>query len=132
MKLSVIIKAMLGFLALGMAFVGLFLPIWPTTPFVLLSIGCFSATPQLQNKLLRISWIREYYESYTAGKGVCKRTVAISLSFLWGMLFLSMVIVQKTWLILLLIAVGVAVTIHIRWVSRRRIPKKVLLKENKE
>lgn len=113
MKLAIILKITLGFLALSFATVGLFLPVWPTTPFVLVAIGCFSSTPRLRNKLLQIKYFREYYESYTNGTGIANKTLAISLCFLWGMLILSMFLVGEPWVILLLVGVGICVSIHI-------------------
>lgn len=113
MKLLVLLKLILGFLALLMAAVGLLLPIWPTTPFVLLAIGCFSSMPAMRNRLLRISFFREYYESYTAGKGVGRKTVWKSVAFLWIMLVISMVFAKKLWVVVLLSAVGTCVSAHI-------------------
>lgn len=120
MKLTVLLKLILGFLALLLAAVGLFLPIWPTTPFILLAIGCFSATPKLRDKLLRIHWIREYYEGYTTGKGIRRKTAAVSIGFLWVMLMISMLLLSRPWIILLLLMVGAAVTVHILWLSKDR------------
>jgi len=120
MKISLIIKLVIGFLALGLGAIGLLLPVWPTTPFVILAVGCFSATPKIQSKILQIKFFREYYESYTEGQGLRRQTVVVSLSFLWGMLLLSAIIVQKPMIFLILAVVGIAVTIHILWIARPR------------
>lgn len=120
MKLVTLLKLLLGFLALGMAAVGLVLPVWPTTPFVLLAIGCFSSSPRLRAKLLNITFFREYYESYVAGKGIRRKTVVASLVFLWGMLLLSVLLVRTLWISLLLLVVGTAVTVHILVLSKGR------------
>lgn len=130
MRPADLIKLAFGFLALLFAAVGLFLPVWPTTPFVLAAVGCFSCTPQLQHRLLRVSWLREYYESYVYGRGVRRKTVAVSLGFLWGMLLLSMVLANKMWITLLLLAVGVAVTAHIVIISKGKKGKRRGLDES--
>lgn len=126
MKLSVLIKAALGCVALVLAAIGLFLPIWPTTPFVLVALGCFSAMPAMRAKILRIHFFRTYYESYTQGRGLPRKTVMASLLFLWGTLLVSALVAKSTPMMIVLAAVGVAVTIHICWMARtrqRRPPK---------
>ncbi|MCL2356193.1 MAG: YbaN family protein [Defluviitaleaceae bacterium] len=45
MKVKHLLINALGFLLLGIGAVGLFVPLLPTTPFVLLAAVCFSYTP---------------------------------------------------------------------------------------
>ena len=118
MRLKNILLTIAGSLLVLMATIGLFLPIWPTTPFALLAVACFSGNPTLQARLLRIRFIREHVENYRNRTGLPRRNLVISLTFLWSMLILSMVLLQKLWLVLLLAAIGVAVTIHILCVAR--------------
>lgn len=120
MRIKVLLLTAVGFLSLALGAIGLLLPVWPTTPFVLVAAGCFSGTPRLRAKLLRISFFREYIESYQAKTGLSRRTVTVSLSFLWGMLILSALLVQAAWLRLLLAGVGAAVTAHILWIAGAR------------
>ncbi len=121
MRLLLLVKVALGFLFLALAAIGLLLPIWPTTPFVLLSVGCFSSTPKLKKQLMRIPFFREYYESYTAGHGLRRKTVLCSLIFLWGMLLVSSLVMWKLWVMLLMIPIGLVVTVHILWIAKGRV-----------
>lgn len=120
MKISLILKIAIGFLALSLGAIGLILPVWPTTPFVLLAVGCFSSVPRIQKRILKIRFFREYYEGYIFGRGLRRKTVTVSLVFLWGMLILSAFLSGKVSVALLLFLVGVAVTIHILWIARTK------------
>ena len=117
MKLGGYIKMIFGFVLLVCGGVGVLVPLWPTTPFVLLAVWCFSATPWVQRKILAIGFFREHYDNYTTGKGLDRKTVVESLIFLWSMLGLSGFFSQEPRVILLLCIVGVSVTGHILWVA---------------
>lgn len=110
-----------GFLLLAIGAVGALVPVLPTTPFVLLASGCFAGNPAIRARMLRNKFFREHLENYQQRTGLKKRTVVLSLSFLWGMLCLSMLAVAKLWCTLLLLGVGLAVTLHILCIAR---PKK--------
>ena len=60
MRLKNILLTIAGSLLVLMAAIGLFLPIWPTTPLALLAVACLSGNPPLQARLLRIRFIREH------------------------------------------------------------------------
>lgn len=102
-----------GFFFLALGLVGLVLPVWPTTPFVLLAAGCFSTSPAMQQRLMRVDFFREHFENYKNRTGLSGKTLASSLAYLWGMLVLSMVLTRRLWLCLLLLGIGAAVTVHL-------------------
>lgn len=110
----------LGFLFFAAGALGAVLPVLPTTPFVLLSAACFSGSPRLRARVLRIGFFREYYESYRTKRRLSRKTVGVSLAYLWGMLLLSMLLTRRLWLALLLAAIGAAVTVHILWLAKGR------------
>ncbi len=112
------LRAGAGILLLLLGFIGLFLPVWPTTPFVLAAFGCLASAPRLRALILRVPLFREYLENYRARRGLKRRTVAASLVFLWGMLGLSVFLTRQFWLALLLAGIGAAVTVHILMVAR--------------
>lgn len=120
LRLKTILLTGLGVLFLGLGAVGLVLPVWPTTPFVLLAAGCFSVSPTLKARLMRLPFFREHIENYENKTGLTRRTLTVSLVWLWGMLLLSVFLVSKPWLIVLLLCVGAAVTGHLLWMSKAR------------
>ncbi len=118
MKTVLLVAA--GFVLLALGAIGIVLPIWPTTPFVLAAAACFTGAPRIRAWLTRLPFFGEHLRNYRNRTGLSRRTVAVSLAFLWGMLALSGLMVRQLWLIALLIAVGAAVTVHIVWISRPR------------
>lgn len=112
------VRTGIGFTLLGLGAIGLVLPVWPTTPFVLASFACFSSSPKIRTQILQVHFFREYIENYEKGKGLSAKTVRLSLLWLWSMLVGSMFIVKETWLTILLILIGISVSIHILWISR--------------
>lgn len=124
MRIRALFLAGLGFVFLAIGAVGLFLPLLPTTPFVLLAAACFSGTPRIKARIMKIRFFREHLENYKKRTGLSKKNVAISLIWLWGMLAFSALMIQKLPILLLLMVVGICVTVHILLMSRVKIPIK--------
>ena len=118
MKLLTLLKAFIGFMALALGAIGLFLPVWPTTPFVLLAVGCFSSFPRIRARILRIKFFNDYYDAYTRRRCLGKSTAVVSIVFLWMMLLLSMLLVDNLFVIILLPIIGIAVTVHILIIAK--------------
>lgn len=103
-------------LALGI--IGIALPVWPTTPFILVASLCFASNPVLYARIMKIPIVGEYIRNYRDRKGISSRTMMVILIFLWGMLTISALYIGKLPIICLLALVGIAVTVHIAWISR--------------
>jgi uncharacterized membrane protein YbaN (DUF454 family) len=104
----------LGTIFLLIAAIGVVLPVLPTTPFLLLTAGCYARGSTrfhywLLNNGLFGSYLRDYYE----GRGVPSRTKALSLFLLWSMILWSAWRVQQWHAALGLMAVALAVSAHI-------------------
>lgn len=104
-----------GTLSLGLGIVGIFLPLLPTTPLLLLSATCYArSSKRFYNWLLNNKWFGNYIKNYREGKGVPLKVKFLSISFLWiaiGYAVIFVVHILLGRIILILIAVGV--TIHI-------------------
>ncbi len=118
MSIKNILLTAAGFVLLGIGAVGMFVPILPTTPFVLTASACFTGNPAIRNRLLRVKFFKEHLTNYQQRTGLQRKTVVTSLSFLWAMLFYSMLVIGKLWALLLLTGVGTAVTAHILCIAR--------------
>jgi uncharacterized membrane protein YbaN (DUF454 family) len=120
LQLKTILLTGLGAIFLVLGAIGLLLPLWPTTPFVLVSAACFSSTPHLKAKVMKISFFKEYIESYEQKAGLSRKTVVKSLAWLWSTLLVSMFLTREVWISLLLLIVGIAVTCHILYIAKCR------------
>lgn len=118
MNIKTVVLTICGMLLLILGAIGAFLPILPTTPFVLAAAGCFSGTPRLQGYIMRIPFFREHITNYKQRRGIPRRTVIQSLVFLWGMLIFSMFRVESVFMPPMLFCIGIAVTIHLLIMSR--------------
>lgn len=103
-----------GTFSLALGAIGVFLPILPTTPFLLLSAACYMRSSQHMHKwLLENRWFGEYIRNYKEGRGIPFKTKIVALTFLWAGIIYSAFIALDEILIaqvaLLLIAVGVSI-----------------------
>jgi uncharacterized membrane protein YbaN (DUF454 family) len=115
MKLKDALLTAAGILLTAVGAVGIFVPLLPTTPFLLLAAAAFSAgNPRMHRRLMETRYIGEYIRNYRDGSGVSRRTKALSLAYLWLFLALSAFMMRRIpWMPFLLVAVGAAVTAHV-------------------
>lgn len=103
-----------GILSLVLGIIGIFLPVMPTTPFLILSASCFIRSSEtLYNKLMNNRIFGEYLRNYYQNKTLPKRVKVIAISVLWISILTSSVLMWKLWLFLLLITIASFVTYHI-------------------
>ena len=73
-----------GTLALAAGVVGVFVPIWPTTPFLLLAAACYiRSSERLYRWLLDHRHLGRYVRDFVSGEGVPLRAKVIALSLMW-------------------------------------------------
>lgn len=110
----------IGILSLTLGAIGIFLPVLPTTPFVLLSAGCFSiSSPRLSEKLTRSRIFGSYIQNYRYKTGVPHKAKIRAILFLWFGLILSMILIKTLLMTVVLLIIGIAVTIHLASLKER-------------
>jgi len=101
------------FLVLGI--IGIFIPLIPTTPFLLLAASCYvRGSKKFYNWLIKNRWLGEYIKNYQDGKGIPLNIKIISIMFLWITIIFSIIlIVSNIFIRIILIIIVIGVTIHI-------------------
>lgn len=118
-----ILFAVLGILSLALGVVGAFLPILPTTPFVLLAGVLFArSSPKLNNWLLSHKIFGKIIHDFQVDKSITLHAKIISISMLWvSILFSAFYVIEgRIWLKVILLAVATGVTIHIAKYKTKR------------
>lgn len=121
MNIKNIILMTVGLISLLLGAIGIFLPILPTTPFVLLSAGCFSiSSPRLSAMLMKSKYFGSYIENYRYKTGVPLKVKRRAIIFLWIGLSISMSLIKTPLVISILIIVGICVTTHLSTLKTRK------------
>jgi uncharacterized membrane protein YbaN (DUF454 family) len=104
-----------GTVCLGLAFLGIFLPVLPATPFLLLAAFCYGrGSERFYDWLVDRSWVRGYIRGYREGRGIKIKHKVMSFILLWLTIGYAIGFgVTIWWLKLLLVIVAVGVTTHL-------------------
>lgn len=110
-----ILLTSIGLISLTLAIVGIFLPILPTTPFLLMSAAIFlKNSPRLYEWLMSHPKLGTYIRNYTEHKHIPLRAKVISLSLVWISLSYCAFSVADHWLLsVMFLAIAIGVSIHI-------------------
>jgi hypothetical protein len=115
-----------GLLCVALATAGVFLPILPTTPFLLLAAACFArSSERLYRWLHENRWFGPFLTRYRAGLGIPLLSKLMIIMLLWITLAASAFLAMPDrlwWVRLILLAVGLGVTTHLLWIPTYREP----------
>jgi len=115
MRLKKYIYITLGFFFVGLGVLGIFVPLLPTTVFLLIAAYLFAkSSDKYYNWLITSKYFGKFIRDYREGKGVPLKVKTISLTALWVTILFSVFFVVKVlWLKLLLIAIAIGVSWHL-------------------
>jgi uncharacterized membrane protein YbaN (DUF454 family) len=110
-----ILLVIAGTVCVGLGIVGIFVPVLPTTPFLLLAAACYARSSQrFHNWLLNNKWFGSYIRNYLERKGITLRAKIITLSLLWITIGVSIAFTVETLALkLILVIIAIGVSIHI-------------------
>ena len=115
-----------GSVSVVLAVLGMFLPVLPTTPFLLLAVFCYGrSSERAHNWLTTNRYFGDYITNYREGRGIPIRQKLVTIAILWlsisyGILFGP----QYWWLQAILLTTAVSVSAFLLlWVkTKREIP----------
>lgn len=109
-----VIYIILGTLLTTLGVLGVFLPILPTTPFLLLAAFFYlRSSKKLYDKLIHHKILGKYIYNYLTYRAVPKSAKVLSIIMLWLTISISIILVQPIWLKALLALIAVTVTVHL-------------------
>ncbi|MFC1912743.1 YbaN family protein [Chloroflexota bacterium] len=104
-----------GTILTGIGIIGIFVPILPTTPFLLLAAACYlRSSRRFYNWLLGNRFFGIYVKNYLEGKGMPLKLKISVIALLWITVGLLIgFLVEHLAVKIILVVIHIAVTIHI-------------------
>ena len=105
----------LGIVSLALGVMGVFLPVLPTTPFLLLSATLFfRSSPRLYDWLLSHPRLGVYIKNFREYKAIPLRVKIVSVSLVWiTLLYCAVFVAQAWWFRLFFVLLACGITAHI-------------------
>ena len=105
---------LLGVIFVIFAVIGIFVPLWPRTPFAIAASMFFAkSNPKLHSRLIKSRLIGPYLENYYFKTGMTMGYKIRTCIFMWIGLIVCMLIIDLWWLYVLLSIKGVVVSLHL-------------------
>lgn len=104
-----------GTLCVAVGVIGVFVPVLPTTPFLLLAAVFYArGSERFYHWLLTNRWFGAYVSNYRQGRGIPLRQKMLTLALLWLTIGYAVAFaVSNAWVQVILLGIAVAVTIHL-------------------
>jgi uncharacterized protein len=104
----------LGFFFVVMGGIGVVVPVWPTTIFLILALWSFKkSSPRMEAWLLSNRYFGPSLRDWEETGSVRKRTKVIAIGAIWLSILVSCLLVSMLWVRLLLLTVAIALTLYL-------------------
>lgn len=109
------IYILFGTLSLILGIIGIFLPLLPTTPFLLLAAALYvRSSPRLYDWLLNQKYLGPYIRNFRENKAIPLKAKVISITLIWtSILYCVFCIVPYGWLKIVLLLIAAGTSYHI-------------------
>lgn len=110
-----LILILIGVVATTLGTIGIFLPVLPTTPFLLLALWVFAKSSKRCENFIRTNRLfGKYIDDYSKGEGIPLRAKRASITMLWiTILTANFAFIPLHWVKAFLTMVAISVTVHI-------------------
>lgn len=105
----------IGLVSTGLGVIGIFVPLLPTTPFLLLAAACFArSSERFHTWLIEHSHLGPIIKGYLDGSGIPLRAKQTSITLVWLTIgSSSLLLVNIIWIQGLLILLALAITCYL-------------------
>ena len=113
-----------GTVSLGLGILGVFLPLLPATPFLLLASACYlRGSERLHRRLMESRLLGPYIRNFQRGRGIPLRAKVVTLLLLWASLLYSIYRIDVLVVDILLVATGLTTsTLILRMKTLKEAP----------
>ena len=109
-----VLMTVLGCLCVALGIAGIFLPLLPTTPLLLLASWFFArSSDRFHRWLINHPSLGAIILAWENGEGLERKVRRRVLIVLWFGMFVSMIVLNRLWASLLLCLIGIGVTVYI-------------------
>lgn len=111
-----------GFILVGIGVVGIFLPLLPTTIFLILASICFLKSSPAAHKWLRNhKLLGSYIDNYQNKTGLSRNAKIANIITLWTSISLSaFLLTDELFIRIILLVIAIGVTIHLLMIKTKR------------
>ena len=111
-----------GTICVVIGVIGIFIPILPTTPFLLLATACYLRSSQrFHSWLMNNRVFGVYIRNYTEGRGMPIKVKLFTITLLWVTIGISISVAAPNWIVkTILIIIAIGVTLHIILIKARK------------
>ena len=112
----------IGCICAVLGFIGVFLPVIPTTPFVLLALTCFmKSSDKMHAFVLENKYLAPYAKDYVSGNGIPIRAKRRAIGLIWLTIgFTVLVVLDQTILRIMLLVIATVVSAYI-WTRKTAV-----------
>lgn len=109
-----------AFAALGLGMIGAFVPVLPTTPFLILAAALsYKSSPKLRRWLLEHPVFGAPIQDYLQNRSISTATLRKALIMLWLCILVSILLVRNLWITLFLLTTAGLVTMYLLRLNRK-------------
>lgn len=111
-----------GFILVAIGVIGIFLPLLPTTIFLILASICFlKSSPKANEWLKNHKLLGAYIDNYQNKTGLTRNAKTANIITLWTSISLSaFLLTDKIYIQVLLFAIAIGVTIHLLMIKTKQ------------